>query len=447
MIYECSTVVYFLIFRLKFQHKMINDLTKMYKDQRWLVAHNAWNTNQWPDYNNQMKTITELLDYGVRGFALDIYGSEENSLHLQHGHANDATSIKWSIIANEIATWMNKSVNKNEVVSLFFESYLKGPKTPGEQTALTGLQNSLVTICGNFYIPGKTAQLDALNTKTLQQLVDGEKDSSGIVITKPQRLFAFLEKEPDEGTQDLFPVMIGVFAENDYGDPSLKMGKWVNLRDNSSYTNGFTFMNHFGNRPTGSEWNRNNPELIEKHANAFVYAYGGRYPNFISLDKINWKDNDLTTGPIIAINNLQQLADVLTSGFKWDDRNGCDNYEYSMIPDGMLTSLSVETAKGKGIVKIIPVFAMLDPLTPNAIDNLSYIDAIQLVNVAKHGAVNLRYRIKGGNWGNWLTPFEQLTDPNDANLATHEASSPIVGICARLGDGYGVTDFAIAFKK
>ncbi|MES2112602.1 MAG: hypothetical protein V4577_27860 [Bacteroidota bacterium] len=52
---------------------IINNLSGFFKDQRWLVAHNAWNNNQYTG-NNQSKTITELLNYGVRGFALDIYG-------------------------------------------------------------------------------------------------------------------------------------------------------------------------------------------------------------------------------------------------------------------------------------------------------------------------------------------------------------------------------------
>src|ERR1700743_3122205 len=125
---------------------IINNLSGFFKDQRWLVAHNAWNTNQYPG-NNQSKTITELLNYGVRGFALDIYGDDENSLHLQHGHGNPATSIKWRIIRDELKVWLE--TRPQEIFTLFFESYLEGPKPHmiwNSPTALRALDQSLQNI-------------------------------------------------------------------------------------------------------------------------------------------------------------------------------------------------------------------------------------------------------------------------------------------------------------
>src|ERR1700749_801948 len=128
-----------------------------FKDQRWLTAHNAWNTEDNPA--NQCKTITELLDYGIRGFALDLYGDDEDSLHLQHGHANPISSTSWKKIRDEIKTWMDK--NTNEIVCLFFESYLTGPsanQTPQEksQTALASLSHSLSAI--SYYHKGRAIQ-------------------------------------------------------------------------------------------------------------------------------------------------------------------------------------------------------------------------------------------------------------------------------------------------
>src|SRR5262245_57722276 len=86
--------------------KMVNNLAGRFKDQRWLVTHNAWNTEDIP---NQCKTITELLDYGVRGLAFDIYGDDEPSLHLQHRRDNPASSTKWSKIRDELKTWLDKN--------------------------------------------------------------------------------------------------------------------------------------------------------------------------------------------------------------------------------------------------------------------------------------------------------------------------------------------------
>src|ERR1700761_7675017 len=65
----------------------------MYKDYRWLAAHNGWNTT--PPLNNQCYTISELLSYGVRGLALDIWGDSEDKLHLQHGPDNPVSATSW----------------------------------------------------------------------------------------------------------------------------------------------------------------------------------------------------------------------------------------------------------------------------------------------------------------------------------------------------------------
>jgi hypothetical protein len=259
-----------------------------FKDQRWLTAHNAWNTEDNPA--NQCKTITELLDYGIRGFALDIYGDDEDSLHLQHGHGNVISSIKWKVIRDELKAWMNK--NRDQVVTLFFESYLTGPK-PGDsvtqqsKTALGSLDKSLKAIAS--YKPGRHVQEDAINTKDISALIG---NGTG---TKTQRLFAFIEKEPDEGAQTLFPVMTTIFAENDYGNVATNPDTWTNLRSGSSKSNPIGFLNHFGSAPTGSEWERNAPKTILHHVNDFRTAYN-KYPSFISLDYINWGDDN--NGPI-----------------------------------------------------------------------------------------------------------------------------------------------------
>jgi hypothetical protein len=421
---------------------MINKLDKKYEDQCWLVAHNAWQTNQGPAFNNQVKTITELLDYGVRGFAMDIYGDDEDSLHLQHNHGNPATSVSWETIITEIATWMKKPENGNEIVSLFFESYLKGPDGTTQQNALEDLSKSLVKHCGNFYIAGKKYQTTPLKTRTLRELITGGMFNNSLSL--PQRLFAFLEKEPDEGSQELFPIMTDLFAENVYGDKSLNKNSWNSLRKGSNATNPFTFMNHFGNAPSYSEWERNNPELIEKHAHSFIYHFGGRFPNFISLDKINWEDNNPNSGPITATQKLQALPDAGVIGFNWLGSNDCDDYTYTMAPEGKLISLTVRTEKGKGITAIIPQIGVMDP---TQMHNLVGVDAIEVVNVPKYGLVNLRFRMKGGNWGDWLTPFEKSDNVTAANKKTYEVQTDIVGICTRKQSGYGVTDFAIAYRK
>lgn len=262
-----------------------------FQDQRWLVAHNAWNTEQSPA--NQCKTITELLDYGVRGLALDIYGDDENSLHLQHVHGNLISRKAWEPIRNEIWTWLEN--NPTEIVTLFFESYLTGPEggeTPEERDKLPLVQLSKSLDDIPYYRPGRVNQEAAMLNKDISVLING---------IPSHRLFAFIEKEPNEGTQTIFPVMQATITENEYGDGSLRKGSWVDLRSDSKTGKPLKFMNHFGSRPTGSEWDRNNPDLIIQHAEDFKTKFT-RYPNFISLDYINWADDN--NGPIEALRGL-----------------------------------------------------------------------------------------------------------------------------------------------
>ena len=255
------------------------------------------------------------------------------------------------------------------------------------------------------------------------------------LINTNHRLFAFIEKEPDEGNQSIFPVMTASFAENVYGDESLRIPTWLNLRDGSRDDNPLTFMNHFGNAPSGSQWERNDPDLIEKHAEAFSFSFGGRYPNFISLDYIDWDPKK--GGPIKAISKLQSRKDFGVTYFNWGTTNSFDDLTID-IAGAKILSLHVDTAQGKGIVKIHPQINGLPE--PD-------IKEIQLVNVPGYGVVNMRIkRVTNPSWGKWLTPFEQLEDQKDSNLATHKISGDLIGICCRTSDGYGVVDFAAAYR-
>lgn len=407
-----------------------NTDNRYYKQQRWLAAHNGWNTT--PPLNNQCFTITQLLDYGVRGFALDIWGSDETSLYLQHGPKNPVSSTPWKKVRDELKTWLDK--HTTEIVTLFFESYLTGPK-PGQtqSSPLAALDDSLKDI--GCYKSGKAVQEDAILKRNFSYLINGT-DEQGNVVTKPQRLFAFIEKEPDEGVQYLFPVMRKNFAENGYGDGSLKPGSWTELRGDSSRTNPLTFLNHFGNNPTGSEWNRNNPDLICKHARDFLFNFGGRYPNFLSLDYINW--NTENPGPIEAAKLLQSQPDLKVTPFKWAGKNKVQNSFDDVdvfISDQRINDFQVEIGKGQGIIKI-------KPITTGA---QTIIKGIQLVNVPGYGVVNMRIQT-GKGWGKWLAPdsFEKITDINDPNLAHHVISGTLVGFCCRTSSGYGVVDFAAA---
>lgn len=396
-----------------------------YYGQHWLAAHNAWNTNQNP-WNNQNYTITELLNYGVRGFALDIYGTNESDLHLQHGHDNPATSIKWSIILNKLKTWLAK--NPNEIVTLLFESYLTGPKTKGQACALASLDNTLKDPVNGIpsYVSGKEEQLAAINGKRLSELIKEDK-----------RLFAFIEREPDEGTQTLFPTMLANFAENVYGNRSLYANTWNDLRDDpvmSSYKAPMTFLNHFGDSGDINVSKVNAVANLEKHAKSYIFSYQGRVPNFISLDKIICDDKN--KGPIEVIAAIRNLDDVQVSPYTWVGQNDLDDYLVD-IANSKIVNLTATTDSNS----IISITA-----ERSNDENAVGIIGIQVVNEGGKGVVNMRFKVAGmSHWGGWLTSFRTIEDRSNPDLATHESMQEMVGICCRTQSGYGVTDIAIAF--
>lgn len=398
----------------------VNNLSGYFRDQRWLTAHNAWNTNQNPG-NNQSKTLTELLDYGVRGLALDIYSDKSDKLYLSHGRYNMATSIDWSIILAELKAWLSN--NPQEIVTLFFESYLPGSVSGTLQNPpppLVLLEASLATI--PCYMPGRAAQESAIAGRTLSQL-----------ITSGQRLFAFIEREPDEGSQAIFPVMTKTFTENVYGGESLYAQTWANLREGSSPDNPLTFMNHFGDTPVASWWVGNGLQKVLNQADCFAFKYGGRYPNFISLDRIEWTSSN--DGPIEIVNALRRKPNLHLNiiPFQWEDQNDFDEVIFS-ISDTPIQNFILGVEEGAGITRIEPVGQ--PPLN---------ITGIQLINSSGVGIVNMRLRVDS-TWYDWKTPYETDKDVNGSNITmgTYDLEGPLVGIVVRKQKGIGVTDLATA---
>lgn len=344
------------------------------------------------------------------------------SLHLQHGHGNIASRTIWTKIRAELDAWLKK--NTDQIVTLFFESYLTGPTDKSPTTALVSLHDSLKGVTG--FVPDRASQVQAMVGKSLKQLV---KDN--------QRLFAFVEREPDEGYQFLFPSMWELIFENEYGDKSLKIPTWVDLRDGTlPFGKALTFMNHFGDTPGGSEWDRNEDSLIKKHAEAFMFASFGRYPNFISLDYINW--DSTRRGPIKAIEDLTTRKDFTgITLFRWEQTNDFDDLYIDINDTKKITDFSVVHSPEKGIEKLLPLRGGGGGITE-----------IELVNMPGQGIIDIRYRKGSAAWSNWVTGYANKSGNNDpANRAVHTIEGDLFGICCRTQKGYGVTDFATASRR
>lgn len=116
----------------------------------------------------------------VRGLALDIMGADKDSLHLQHGHGIVSSKTDWKTVLNELNSWLTR--NPREIVTLFFESYLTGPK-PGQTTPtpLSALDETLRETIG-CYKSGKAAQTDALLNRNFSYLIDGIKNLNPAIL-------------------------------------------------------------------------------------------------------------------------------------------------------------------------------------------------------------------------------------------------------------------------
>jgi len=415
------------------QIKNVSDEETRYMDQRWLVAHNGWNTTQLAN-RNQCRSLTELLDYGVRGFALDIEGHTQQDQILKHDILID--SVKdWLPIRDELKNWLEKPENSREIVTLFFESRLTGPNGKEKQTTpLHELDESLKVI--SCYRSGRTVQETAIRYFKLKELIDGAEDRP-----YAQRLFAFIEREPDEGAQSLFPVMRSTFGENVYGNASLQETTWVDLREGSVKSEYQpTFMNHFGLTASGDEFDRNSTRLIMKHSVAFAFAFLGWFPTFVSLDYINWEAGNV--GPIDAMGALQSGRTLSVFPFQFYKVNDFDsvrvNFDFDAdynIKDTRIIGFAVAIGE-KGIADIYPRWG----------DKTSTcVSGVELVSVGGQGLVNMRYKVGKGAWGNWLTSLAKPGDSGVNNHAVYEFyEAAMIGICVRQQKGYGATDFAAA---
>jgi hypothetical protein len=388
-----------------------------YYGQCWIAAHNAWNTALNPA-NNQGHTITELLDYGVRGFALDIWG-DKGHLHLQHGASNPASSNDWDNIRDELKIWMAN--NPNEIVTLFFESYLNGPKPKHQnsKTPVKELSQSLSQIPS--YAGKRKEQEDAmLKTKVTE------------LITTNKRLFAFLEEEPVEGPQTFFPVMRELFAENNYGKDSVNLHTWNRLRAGSNYNNPFTFMNHFGDSPAGTE---NDEGEIFKHARDYTFNYGGRRPMFISLDRIGASKHGKGVIEILAKIPKERYHISPFTFTKIDEDNWND--VVMDLKQTKIVGFDITSKGGSGITSITPIYQ-------DATTDAFGVTMVELVSVEGYGIVNMRYSKEStAAWGDWLTSYETSADTG-MSAVVYRANGYFTGICCRTEGDFGVTDVALA---
>jgi hypothetical protein len=152
----------------------------------WLTAHNAFDTSH-EMFPNQSMTMTQQLDYGVRGLMLDLWEvGEKKSVRLCHGG---------TCLGEVFATELNKTIlpflraNKNAVITLHLEDY----------TSRQALANALAQVpdLAQFtFKPDSWPSSESQDWPTLEE-----------IIASGQRLLIFTLNNGNSGD---FPVGGGV---------------------------------------------------------------------------------------------------------------------------------------------------------------------------------------------------------------------------------------------
>jgi hypothetical protein len=468
--------------------QLSNNLDKPYNQAHWLAAHNAF-TNPHNGYSlddnfytNQRSSITDQLQYGVRGLLLDIYwqNNPNDRFYNQIVCAHTATVIRqerdilFQDVLNEITTWMQRQENRDEVVTLFFEDYINGHHdTLAQQLRATGL----------WFNNARCEKAATGGWPTLREMCQQDPQNH-----ESHRLVAFVEKTPldKQNTSDKIPHTYDYVVETKYGhtgvDEATNIDTWATKRSASapldgpaklrriSAENTLALVNHFKNTPfwtTSNYANRlNHLGFLKQHIDYYIWN-NRRVPNFLALD---FADVGGGREAIAYLGTKQAMYGYSWTPFVGEMHPGTidwdTEYFISMPAPYYLVGIEVIDEGGYGITNmmtygtadyhkqnlgIFPAFgrALKDPnvgwvnnefkgkqrsfVCPQG----TYIDAVQVAKHHKWGIVNLRCHMRDRGWANWITDNEK---ENAEAVTVPHIVSRICGFHIKYEGGHGLVD-------
>ncbi|CAF2216965.1 BnaA08g02520D [Brassica napus] len=217
---------------------------------------------------NQQDSVTSQLANGVRGFMLDMYDFE-NDIWLCHSF--DETCFNFTAfqpavnVLREIQGFLEN--NKDEVVTIIIEDYVKSPKGLTKVFNAAGLQKFMFPVTRMPKIGGDWPTLDDM-------------------IQQNQRLLVFTSDRSKEATEGI-AYQWKYMVENQYGNGGLKVGACPNRAQSapmSDKSKSLVLVNHFPDAPDLVVACRQNSAPLLESIKACYQAAGQRWPNFIAVD-------------------------------------------------------------------------------------------------------------------------------------------------------------------